>query len=76
MHDKLLLSVIASKCSKIDELIGPFLDINDHLTRRPQHLTSKFGSTLKFCVMPFKFQNYNNLGSFDMLTLRQLEKED
>lgn len=26
--------------------------------------------------MPFKFQNYNNLGSFDMLTLRHLEQEN
>ena len=34
-HDKLLTSVIEKKCHEIDEIIAPFLDINDIVRNRP-----------------------------------------
>ena len=34
-HDKLLISVIEKKCHEIDEIIAPFLDINDKVQNRP-----------------------------------------
>ena len=34
-HDKLLISVIETKCQEIDEIISPFLDISDIVQNRP-----------------------------------------
>ena len=74
-HDKLLLSVIASKCSKIDELIGPFLDINDHITRRPLTIDhDKFLETLlnnlHNCILAHQRAHKKTMN----LTLRDLRK--